>query len=206
MEPIDGVLIEGVDFVGKTTVARRLTQLVNELARPASLGRCYVQPSPLTAFLENEAAKYDDMRTRDYYYSAALVADLSMLTPPDDYRVQDRHWLTQVGRNAFFYPGEQMMPGEYVFEAHRPFGHNVLLTSTAATKAQRAERRAATSPRDRFLRANPGLHQDYESFLRTLLPAEEDWLMLDTTDCSVEEVSRQILRYCGLLDQAAVAS
>jgi thymidylate kinase len=200
MTMIDGVLLEGVDYVGKTTVARKVTQLLAAVSRPVSLGRCYVQPGPLVAFLEEEATKYDDMLARDYFYSAALIADLATLTPPSTYRVQDRHWLTQVGRNAFFHAGDGKLPIRYFEEAHLPFTHNVLLTSSAAAKAERVAMRAAKSPRDRYLRANPDIHQEYEDFLLSLLPPEENWLVLDTTGMPADDVARLVLARCGMLE------
>jgi thymidylate kinase len=206
MTMIDGVLIEGVDYVGKTTVARKVAQLLAAVSRPVDLGRCYVQPSPLVAFLEEEATKYDDMLARDYFYSAALIADLATLTPPSTYRVQDRHWLTQVGRNAFFHSGDDRLPIRYFEEAHLPFTHNVLLTSSAAAKAERAAMRPAKSPRDRYLKANPDVHQEYEAFLLPLLPPEENWLVLDTTGLSADDVARQVLARCGLLEPDTAVS
>lgn len=205
MTMIDGVLLEGVDYVGKTTVARKVAQLL-AVSRPVDLGRCYVQPSPLVAFLEEEATKYDDMRARDYFYSAALIADLATLTPPSTYRVQDRHWLTQVGRNAFFHPGDDRLPIRYFEEAHLPFTQNVLLTSSAAVKAERAAMRPAKSPRDRYLRAHPDIHQEYEDFLLSLLPPEENWLVLDTTGMPADDVARLVLARCGLPEPDAAVS
>jgi thymidylate kinase len=197
VDPINGVLIEGVDYVGKTTVALRLGELIAATGQPVSVGRCYVNRTELIEFLEGEASKSDDMITRDYYYSAALVCDLALMTLPDDYRVQDRHWLTQLGRNAFFHSGNELVPTRHLVEAHRPFARNVLLTSSSAAKVERASRRPAKSPRDRYLMAHPELHQEYELFLTGLLPPAEDWLILDTTSRSVDEVAERILAYCG---------
>jgi thymidylate kinase len=39
MAMIDGVLIEGVDYVGKTTVARKVAQMLSAVSRPVDLGR-----------------------------------------------------------------------------------------------------------------------------------------------------------------------
>lgn len=199
METVDGVLIEGVDYVGKTTVSLRLAQLISKEGRRVSVGRCYLNRTPLIEFLEREAQKSNDMIVRDHYYTAALVSDLALFAHPDDYRVQDRHWLTQLGRNLFFHTAAgPVIPRPYFLEAHRPFARNVLLTSSAEAKAERAAGRTATSPRDRYLLTHPDVHQEYEEFLRTLLPPAEDWLVLDTTAQSVDEVALQILNYCAL--------
>jgi hypothetical protein len=202
---IDGVLIEGVDYIGKTSVARRVTELLAESRGAAELGRCWVGQSGLVTFLEAEAARFDDMLTRDRYYSAALVVDLATLTPPSTFRVQDRHWLTQVGRNAFFHPGLEIVPAGCFERTHIPFTHNVVLTSSKAAKADRATQREPKSPRDRYLRANPDVHQAYEDFLLTLLPPEENWFVLDTTGKSIDEVAWQLVALCGLHGEKAAS-
>jgi hypothetical protein len=203
-DAIDGVLIEGVDYVGKTTVCGHLARLAG-VARPVSVGRCYLHRTPLIEFLERAAADSDDMIVRDHYYTAALVSDIAMPRRLDDYRVQDRHWLTQLGRNTFFHSGPDVVPPSYFLEAHRPFARNVLLTSSAAAKADRAAQRPPKSPRDGYLRAHPQVHQEYETFLRTLLPPTEDWLELDTTGLPADEVARRVLDYCGLSHAAGAA-
>jgi hypothetical protein len=203
-DAIDGVLIEGVDYVGKTTVCGHLARLAGA-ARPVSVGRCYLHRTPLIEFLERAAAGSDDMIVRDHYYTAALVSDIATARPPGEYRVQDRHWLTQLGRNTFFHTGPDIVAPGYFLDAHRPFARNVLLTSSVAAKVERAAQRPPKSPRDGYLRAHPEVHQEYETFLRTLLPPAEDWLVLDTTGLPADEVARRVLDYCGL-DRAAGAA
>jgi thymidylate kinase len=194
---IEGVLIEGVDFVGKTTVSRRLVQALVTEGQDAALRQCYMSGSPLVRFLDEEAKRYDSMLVRDRYYSAAIVLDLQLARPSDAFLVQDRHWLSQLGRNRFFHPEEALIPAGYLEQTHVPFRHNVLLVCDIQDKHERTEGRAVKSPRDRYLRENPAIHQAYEEFLRSLIPSGEDWIVLDTTGRNVEEVVQELRTSLG---------
>jgi thymidylate kinase len=195
---IRGVLFEGVDFVGKTSVATRLAFLLAERGTHATLGKCYLKRSPIIEFLEEKAQGTESMVERDWYYSSAILADLASCTPPDTFVVQDRHWLTQIGRNLFFHAETEMIPPGLLEEKHIPFQFNILLTSSLEAKMERSQGRPAKSPRDRILAANPTLHQDYEKFLVNLLPKNESWWVLDTTDLDIEQVAQAALKHIGL--------
>jgi thymidylate kinase len=190
---IDGVLIEGVDYVGKTSVATRMVELLTERGTPASLGKCYLRRTPLIEFLEEQAKRTESMLERDWYYSAAIMADLYAFEPPGTFVVQDRHWLTQVGRNRFFHPGLELIRPGLLEERHHPFRFNVLLTSSLEAKLERSRSRPPNSPRDRYLAERPTLHQDYEQSLVDLLPASERWTVLDTTRMTIDEVAGAVL-------------
>jgi hypothetical protein len=117
-----------------------------------------------------------------------MLLDLELFTPPDTMLIQDRHWLSQLGRNRFFHPDRELIPDGLRERRHIPFERNVLLTSSLDAKQERARERTAKSPRDRYLVEHPDAHQHYEEFLRELLPDDEDWLVLDTTGQCVDEV------------------
>jgi thymidylate kinase len=192
---IRGLLIEGVDFIGKTTVAEKVVAMLNSAGEDATMRKCYASGSPVVRFLDEEAARHEAMLERDLYYSAAIVLDITLLRPPEEFLVQDRHWLSQIGRNRFFHHGRDLLPDGLLEGLHIPFEFNVLLTSTLEAKVQRSAGRPSKSPRDRYLRENPAAHQEYETFLRRLLPRDERWLILDTTDQSADEVAHSILRF-----------
>lgn len=198
---ISGVLIEGVDFIGKTSVASRLVEVLESKGRPATMRKCYMSGAPLVEFLDQQATMYDSMLERDSYYSAAILLDLLLFRPLDRFLVQDRHWLSQVGRNLFFHPDRQLIPNGFLETHHIPFAFNVLLTSDLEAKLARSRGRPSKSPRDRYLRKHPAAHQEYEMFLTRLLPTEEDWVVLDTTGKTVDEVVESIRAY---LDASSV--
>jgi thymidylate kinase len=195
---INGVLLEGVDYVGKTSVAERLAVILNEQGASTRSGRCYLQRVPIIEFLEAHAQQCDSMLERDWYYSTAILVDLFSFRTLEEFTVQDRHWLTQVGRNRFFHKDVEFMPVDLIEERHIPFRFNIMLTSSLEAKMERSQGRPAKSPRDRLLAANPGLHQEYERFLIDLIPKGESWTVIDTTELTIEEVARKVLALIGM--------
>jgi thymidylate kinase len=194
---IPGLLIEGVDFIGKSTVAKRLVDVLNSSGHDSKMRKCYISGAPLVDFLDQQAARTDSMLERDSYYSAAIVLDILLFRPLRTFLVQDRHWLSQTGRNLFFHPEQELLPPGLVERMHFPFQFNVLLTSNLETKIERSRDRPSKSPRDRYLREHPASHQEYEAFLMQLLPNDEHWVVLDTTGQTVDEVVESIRAFLG---------
>lgn len=191
LSEIKGVLIEGTDFSGKSTTAR----IVAESLADAALRRCFVTEHPLVMFIDREARRYDDIETRDKFYTAALLMDLGLMEThlPSNFIVQDRHWFSQVGRNLFFHRDNPTLPVDEIVERHIPFRFNFYLTSDLSSKRNRASRRSSNSPRDSFLAANPKAHQQFDEFHLRLFPASENWQVLDNSNMSPEETARVII-------------
>lgn len=193
---ITGVLIEGVDFVGKTSAVSRLVEMLRTEGRSIEAGKCYLRRSPVIDYLEDCAKSYWTMLDRDMLYTAALLADLATYEPDPTFVVQDRHWLTQVGRNQFFHPNRELVPEGTIERLHVPFKHNVFLKCDLPTKLARCRSRPPNSPRDEYLAANPGAHQEFEALNISLIPTEtESWLILDTSDLTIDEVALRIREY-----------
>jgi thymidylate kinase len=193
---INGVLIEGVDFVGKTSAASRLVEVLRSEGRSVESGKCYLRRSPVIDYLEAYAKTYWTMLDRDILYTAALLADLATYEPNPTFVVQDRHWLTQVGRNQFFHPTRDLVSEGTIQRLHIPFKHNVFLKCDLRTKLERCRSRPPNSPRDEYLAATPAAHQEFEALNISLIPAEtESWLVLDTSDLTVDEVALKIYEY-----------
>lgn len=188
---INGVLIEGTDFSGKSTVARIIAGCLAD----AVLRRCFLTEHPLVMFIDLEAKRYDDIATRDKFYTSALLMDLHLLPrhAPNVFVVQDRHWLSQVGRNRFFHPNKVEFPVDEIIANHIPFRFNFYLSSDMASKKHRATCRNPSSPRDRFLANNPEIHQRFDEFHLPLLPQDEHWQVLDNSQLSAEQAAQQIL-------------
>jgi thymidylate kinase len=189
---IPGLLIEGVDFIGKSTVAKCLVDVLKTDGHESKMQKCYISGAPVVEFLDQQAARTDSMLERDLYYSAAIVLDIVFFRPLHAFLVQDRHWLSQAGRNLFFHPNQRLLPVGLVERIHLPFQFNVLLTSSLEAKIERSKGRPSKSPRDRYLKEHPAAHQEYEAFLMQLLPNDERWVVLDTTGQTVDEVVESI--------------
>jgi thymidylate kinase len=188
---INGVLIEGTDFSGKTTIAR----IVNGYLTGSVLRRCFLTEHPLVMFIDREARRYDDLETRDKFYTSALLMDLILLPDhrPEAFVVQDRHWLSQVGRNLFFHRYKTDFPVDEIVANHIPFRYNFYLSSDMASRQYRASCRKPNSPRDSLLAANPDIHQRFDEFHLSLLPQQESWHVLDNSSLSAEQTAREII-------------
>lgn len=191
---LSGVLIEGSDYAGKSTVARILVNRLTADGFTVDTGKCYLTQNPVVTFLDNEARRYDDLLARDKFYSAAIVCDLecARVSPPRRFRVQERHWLSQLGRNLFFHPAAQLIPEGYLEAGHMSFTTQIMLYSDIASKKRRSLSRPPESPRDRLLLGDPGLHQAYDEFIKTLLPSGEAWSIIDISEASPNDVAGRI--------------
>lgn len=200
---VPGILIEGSDYAGKSTVARLLAEQLQEGGAVFETGKCYLTRNPVVAFLDDEARRHDDLLVRDKYYSAAIMCDLeaAKMFPPKCFRIQERHWLSQLGRNLFFHPDIPLIPDGYLEQRHLTFTIQILLYSDVASKNRRVGSRPPASPRDRLLLGDPALHQAYDDFIKSLLPPTEEWLILDISDASPKEVTVRILQQTGLAEQ-----
>lgn len=191
---LPGVLIEGSDYAGKSTIARIVFDNLQGDKLTVETAKCYLSRNPTVCFLDAEAQRHDDLLVRDQYYSAAIVCDLesARICPPSQFRVQERHWLSQLGRNLFFHPKLKLIPDGYLESRHLSFTTQVMLYSDIASKKRRCHSRPPASPRDRLLLGDPGLHQAYDEFIRSILPSAERWSVIDISEASPAEVASEI--------------
>lgn len=194
---IKGLLIEGVDYSGKTSVANEVARVINDGGRKVARRNCFVNKHPIIERLVALASGSDGMEARDVIYTSALLLDLILPEPAADSEVliQERHVLTQIGRNLFFYDDHQGWHIDDMRRLRRPFDRQVYLTSNIDTKRSRTRKRPAKSPRDALLASDPVLHQRYDEAMLQLLPKNEDWLVIDTSTLEVKEIASRIVEY-----------
>jgi thymidylate kinase len=199
---IAGVLIEGVDYSGKSSVADKLERLLHSRGIGFVRRACFLNTHPVIAALLELAKASNDMEFRDVCYTSCLLHDLCLpaLPRPPGYLVQERHVLTQIGRNSFFYddPQRWQIP---LMQGLRPrFGCQIYLWSNMDAKRSRTRTRPPKSPRDALLASDIMLHQRYDDAMRSMLPTGEDWLVIDTSSLTPEAVAERILEKIDALD------
>jgi thymidylate kinase len=192
---IKGILIEGTDFIGKTVVAQHLVRRLSDESVDVYHSQCFLEECSLIQFLLKEAKRHETLKERDYFYTSACLLDLNLPRRERGFRIQERHWLTQVGRNKFFYDTEFDTYTTEIARKHLLFSCQVYLTSDVTAKRRRSSSRPAKSPRDRLLANDPAVHQKYDDFVIGLLPPDEDWHVIDTSGLSIAEVGETILRF-----------
>lgn len=194
---IHGLLLEGVDYSGKTSVANAVSSLVEASGKEVARRNCFVNNHPIMQKLIEQASTSPDMEKRDIFYTSSLLHDLMLpeLSLSDHYLIQERHVLTQIGRNLFFHsPGAHWHIDDF-WRLRRPFSHQVYLTSDIDSKRTRTRRRPPKSPRDEILANDALLHQRYDDAMLKILPEEERWLVIDTSKLDVQEVAVKIFEF-----------
>lgn len=201
--PIDGLLIEGVDYAGKTAVTDALERLMTALGWKTVRRACFISQHPIIDALLAQAKASGAMDQRDVFYTSSLLIDLSVppLPLPNGYLLQERHALTQIGRNTFFYDDPVRWQVETIENLRRPFTAQAYLTSDIVTKRTRTRTRPPKSPRDALLAGDPVLHQRYDDYMRDSLPKDEDWLILDTSHLNVDGVALRLWDYLCTTDE-----
>jgi hypothetical protein len=126
---------------------------------------------------------------------------LPPLPRPPGYLLQERHALTQIGRNTFFYDDPVRWHVDTIEDLRQRFTAQVYLTSDIAAKRRRARTRPPKSPRDALLANDPALHQHYDDYMRDALPRDEAWLVLDTSHLDVPGVARCLWDYLCNTDE-----
>jgi thymidylate kinase len=191
---IDGILIEGSEQSGKTTVCHLVASALAEHGIATHVGHGYIHANRLLDRFLTASRKASDLLELDWYYSANILLDLTLCRRalPREFVVQDRHWYSQVARNEFFH-GSAPLPTELIEAQHIPFTYNVFLKSNLVTKLARARARRSTSMRDAYLRKRPVLHQSYDEYLERRLPRDERWQVIDTSALSPDEVAARIV-------------
>lgn len=192
-----GVLVEGVDYSGKTSACSVVERILQSKGMTPTRNACFLYDHPIIRRLLALAKTSDDMVFRDTCYTASLLLDLSLTDPLclGGFRIQERHVLTQIGRNSYFYDDQENWQIDTMRRMRPLFSHQIYLTSNIEAKNSRTRSRRPKSPRDALLAADPGLHQHYDDAMRVSLPPGENWHVIDTSDLTIDQVAQAILKH-----------
>lgn len=201
-ETIAGLLIEGVDYSGKTSVATALAGFLRDRGVLTRGLACFVNAHPIIDRLLAIARESDRLEERDACYTASLLLDLTLPVLPASrsYLIQERHALTQIARNRFFYEDHDRWQIEEIERLRPRFSCQVYLWSDLAAKRVRTRSRPPKSPRDAMLAADRDRHQRYDDYMRSHLPADEQWLVVDTSPLTVANVAQRIVQHLEAAD------
>ncbi|GAA0713852.1 hypothetical protein [Dokdonella soli] len=204
-ETIPGLLIEGVDYSGKTAVSTELERIMRERGYEPYRRACFMHEHPIIDGLLALAKASQRMDERDICYTASILLDLTLpaLPSPPGYLLQERHVQTQIGRNTFFYEDDERWQVTTLRRLRRCFSTQVYLTSNLAAKRERTRTRTPKSPRDALLAEDVLLHQRYDDYMRDTLPGGEAWLVIDTSVLSIADVAGLILDQIETFDECA---
>lgn len=223
---VQGVLLEGGCFSGKSSVAKALAQLLAARGLQPQLGHCYVCDDKENARLHAMALmSFGDQlpatfRDPDYflefnrYRSLNVMHDASLLRhrvwPPQVVQIQDRHWFSQYCQNDYFTPGIDSLPLSWRNDSAPRFDLHVFLSisdSALRSRAQLTERVGEHGVHRHFRRFAAEL-ADFESHCRNLWPNDPAWILLDMDPLSPDAAAATICdaffarKSCGHVEEA----
>lgn len=193
---IDGVLIEGTDYSGKTTLCHNLAEALAEVNYSCQYGKDYITPTKLSKGIVKLGEKLPFGPEQDLAFTLATLAEICQEDcEKGTFYIQDRHWLSILAHNEFFYPGQNQVVNRMLREVHRPFRKNIYLTFDLDTKIKRFQDEPPTSSFDKYLAANPEVHEHYDQFWKGLIPEDENWLVIDTSQNNIKETTQRALEF-----------
>jgi thymidylate kinase len=211
---LPGILFEGHECSGKTTVARLVAADLKAAGWNVAQAHATVSASGLLdAMLHEAVAIFEDSAGRPFrdprlwrrfnsVRSAQLMIDAEMVAQreppgPHDVFVQDRHWLTQHAFNTFLTPDAHYLTPEWT-RTHAPrFTVQVYLTCDPATRLERTAARRHR-PAKHAVNAFLQRHTDEIALLDELtieqLLDDAEWTVLSSTGCTARALADQVLR------------
>jgi len=211
-----GVLLEGLNFAGKSTTATRLTALLRARGSDVHSRHCYICDTEATQALQLRAKRsvgastgrpfpdpdllrpFNALKSTQMLIDSELATDCAYTSPHGPVLVQDRHWFTQYCNNKFFNPGEDHLSDSWVRTCAPRFTVQVYLTCSAAERARRAGRRDGDAHGlNAYLRAHPDGIAALDRFCIEQIIGDPSWTVLATDDLTPDDIATHLL---GLFD------
>lgn len=208
---VHGILLEGMCFSGKTTVAQALVEVLSEIA-PVRFNHCYLNDNVPNRLLHDLAIEsigsptelhFPDreiLRCFNAYRSANIMIDAAALSvEPGEFtgiRVQDRHWFSQLCHNDFFNPEEGYLSPHWIRSCAPVFTVNVYLASDTSMRKARssAGARSGENAIHEYFRNNMNELEKFELFCREKCNSLPDWHVLDSNALGLAQTLDTIVK------------
>lgn len=216
-ERINGILLEGIDYSGKTTVAKLLSQKLQERKFNVKIGHGELAASELNKFLMQEGLKlldnhipaaFPDSRFMEplvKMHIASLMIDstktketIKHLNRQQTFLIQDRYVLTLQCMQKFFTPNLNLPEQTVITNNYVPFKYNVYLTCDAETRNKRMKNNISIkvpNKIEKYFFAHLDKLQNYDNLCRSMVKDDPTWLVIDTGNLTVEQVADIILEF-----------
>ncbi|MBT2896390.1 AAA family ATPase [Streptomyces sp. McG3] len=212
---VHGVLLEGINYSGKSTVARLLGEKLAMRGHVPRQRHCYAVESSISQELQRQAFESvqnwedrafpdaDLMRAFNIRKSAQILVDSGLIAESDagadadaeSVIVQDRHWFTQYCSNEFFNPGEGLLSKPWLRQHAPRFTVQVYLTCSQEERLRRASQR--TGPEKHNLNSYQRAHltelASYDAFCKSLIRNDPAWQIIQTDSVGADVVADTIL-------------
>ncbi|MGW1728821.1 hypothetical protein ACWCQK_38900 [Streptomyces sp. NPDC002306] len=217
-----GVLLEGLNFAGKTTTATRLAALLRERGHQAHQRHCHICDTDATRSLQTRAKAsvgahtgrpfpdpgllrpFNALKSAQMLLDSELATDCAYTAAQGPVLVQDRHWFTQYCNNAFFTPGEGYLSDAWARTCAPRFTVQAYLTCSPAERARRAGRRDGDAHGlNAYLRAHPDGLAALDRFCVDQITDDPSWTVLSTDTRSPDDIAAHLLTLFDTADTAA---
>ncbi|WP_315792652.1 MULTISPECIES: hypothetical protein [unclassified Bradyrhizobium] len=202
---LNGIVIEGTDFVGKTTLANNLLGCLARFGLNAFHRKCFLSKEPIIQFL-SAPSEGRSLEESDWMLTAAYLLDDINPRELDNFAIQERNWISQVARNRFFHGEKFVEYSRRIEQRHYQFSTQIYLHSCIDAKRARAASRPPKGTRNALLSSDPVLHQEFDEFSMSILPKNEQWLIVDTSSLSPVDVCNIVLKAAGELGSLTEAN
>lgn len=222
---IPGILLDGHECSGKTSLARLITAGLHARGREVTQSHGTLTKGGLVdAMLREAVAVFDDAADRPFHdlelwrrfnsmRSAQLVVDAELAaqqgpSAPNEVRVQDRYWLTQHSFNTFLTPGEGYLAPEWIRARAPRFAVQIYLTCAPAARRERMA--ARTGPAKHAV--NAFLHRHLDEIVRLdelttrQVVDDPEWTVLRSDRCTAPELAEQVLELFDAADRTLTPS
>jgi thymidylate kinase len=219
---IDGVLIEGLNYTGKTTLARAIEQELQARGASVRYGKSYLCDEPIVQDLQKlafdgliaeDATGFPDprlLKSFNAFRSALIMADsqFSSARRWPGLRVQDRQWFSQLCNNEFFTPGEGFLSAEWIRQNAPRFTVQLYLTCSPQVRLERVKKRPEREPHafNTYLRANVNSFPVFDEASLEILKRCGGFEVVDTDGLDVHAFAQDLADRVYVGANAAVDS
>lgn len=195
---VNGILIEGVDYAGKTSVAKKLLQEIRKKGKETRYNKDYLlKDNPLVKlFIKKGDAISPPNILQDIYYITAKLIEKEYYRQERVFIIQDRYLFSTLNHISFFYLNKNKDILK-LYEVGLHFKKNIYLTCSLESKKERCHHDPPKDPFDRFLFSNINLFQEYDEFCLSNVPKDESWIIINTDNLSIDEIAKKVLCFIG---------
>lgn len=189
---INGLLIEGGGYTGKTTVCQLLTERLKK--QNIEYNHLILGNSSLEKSILKQASRSSNVFESAQLYAASFILDLVNFEATEDiFYLQDRSWLSILSMNQLFLQDPELFA--YIHENRFAFRWNVLLTVDPEIKKERFLQREKRSIFNQYSQDHPEIQTEINQFILEQIPSDEEWLIIDTSYLSPNEIVEKIMDF-----------
>jgi thymidylate kinase len=210
---INGILLEGGEYSGKTSVATELEKILSKKGMKVKRGHAVLHRFPVIMMLNKEAfrslpkhiplsfpdknffKRFNGFRTAQLMVDLTLAHD-SKVSRDEVFLIQDRHWYSQKFMNQFFTPGLLEAETQWMEDHKIEFKYKIYLTCSHKVRLQRSKKFPkydAFATLDKYFLFHVQKVDIFDKFCMDSIQKEGGWIIIDTSDKKPLEIAQAIL-------------